>query len=199
MSRKAKTQMSTTQSGYSLYREIAAYEAMQDRLEDDHFGKWVVFRNTELIGSYDSYEDAAADAHHKFGDGPCLIRLVGQGSASIPTIWASPGLNRATNTQHAEHIVPNGNLGSDPYDYPNSLQNQIKAYDEMRQELEAKFLRKWAVFHNSEFKGAFDSLEDADSFARRSFNRSPCFMWRIGLPFNQSSGVVTHHRENANR
>ena len=59
--------------------QIAAYEEMRDYLETDHFGEWVVFHNQELVGTYESFEDAAGDAVRRFGRGPYLIRRVGEG------------------------------------------------------------------------------------------------------------------------
>ena len=62
-----------------LSEEIAAYERMQDVLEADHFGEWVVVHDGELIGAYDKFEDAADTAIRRFGPGPYLIRRVGRG------------------------------------------------------------------------------------------------------------------------
>ena len=53
--------MSTTKNPLPLSDEIAAYDAMQGRLEDECFGKWVVFHHKEFISSYDSFEDALTD------------------------------------------------------------------------------------------------------------------------------------------
>ena len=60
-----------------LSSQTAAYEAMQSTLEADHFGRWVVFHDEELVGVYDSDGDALDDAMRKFGRGPYLIRQVG--------------------------------------------------------------------------------------------------------------------------
>ena len=62
-----------------LSEEIAAYERMQDTLETDHFGEWVVIHDGELIGAYSNFEDAADTAIRRFGRGPYLIRRVGRG------------------------------------------------------------------------------------------------------------------------
>ena len=62
-----------------LSEEIAAYERMQDLLETDHFGEWVVIHDGELIGAYTAFEDAAETAIRRFGRGPYLIRRVGRG------------------------------------------------------------------------------------------------------------------------
>ena len=53
-----------------LSEEIAAYERMQDLLETDHFGEWVVVHDGELIGTYSAFEDAADEAIGRFGRGP---------------------------------------------------------------------------------------------------------------------------------
>ncbi len=67
-----------------LSEEIAAYERMQDVLEADHFGEWVVVHDGELIGTYANFEEAAVDAVRNFGRGPYLIRQVGEGPVTLP-------------------------------------------------------------------------------------------------------------------
>ncbi len=61
----------------TLDENIAAYEKMRDYLESEHFGKWVLFYDEELIGSYDEFEDAAQVALTRFGRGPYLMRQPG--------------------------------------------------------------------------------------------------------------------------
>lgn len=70
----------------ALRKEIDAYERMRDHLEANHFRKWVVFHDEELIGTYESFEDAAIDAAKRFGRGPYLIRQV----AAPPTVISIP-------------------------------------------------------------------------------------------------------------
>ena len=60
-----------------LSDEIIAYEKMQDSLETDYFGKWVVIHNEKLHGTYETFENAAVDAVRNYGRGPYLIRQVG--------------------------------------------------------------------------------------------------------------------------
>ena len=60
----------------ALTEQIAAFEEMKEELEAKHRGKWVVFRDEELKGIYDSLDDAAVDAARRFGRGPYLIRQV---------------------------------------------------------------------------------------------------------------------------
>jgi hypothetical protein len=60
-----------------LEREIEAYEKRRAELEANSFGKWVVFRDQQLIGTFDTLDAAASEATTRFGRGPYLIREVG--------------------------------------------------------------------------------------------------------------------------
>ena len=53
----------------TLQPEIRAYDDMRLQLESEHFGKWVVFHDQKLQDTYDSFEDAAANAVERFGRG----------------------------------------------------------------------------------------------------------------------------------
>ena len=68
-----------------LERNIEAYEAMRETLEAHHLHKFVVFHDTELIDSFDTFHNAAREAIRRFGQGPYLIRQVG-----APTRIAMP-------------------------------------------------------------------------------------------------------------
>ena len=68
----------------TLLEEIAAYEEQRDYLEVEQFGRWVVFHNRELTGSYDDFQEAAAAAVERFGRGPYLIRQVGAPPMQLP-------------------------------------------------------------------------------------------------------------------
>ena len=68
----------------TLKQEIVAFEQMRDDLETEYPGKWVVVRDQQLIGTYDSFEIAANDAVRQFGRGPYLIRQVGAGPMTLP-------------------------------------------------------------------------------------------------------------------
>ena len=61
----------------NLKENIDAYRSMQEELERDHFGEWVVVHNQELIGTYNDFQDAAGEAVKRFGRGPYLIRQIG--------------------------------------------------------------------------------------------------------------------------
>ena len=64
--------------------EIAAYERVREGLESDHFGQWVIFHDEHFIGAFDDFQDAAQTAVERFGRGPYLIRLVGEGPRVLP-------------------------------------------------------------------------------------------------------------------
>ena len=75
----------------TLSTQIAAYEEMRDVLEVDHFGKWVVFYDEDLIDTYESFEEAAEDAVRRFGRGPYLIRQVGAPPVRLrASVWFRP-------------------------------------------------------------------------------------------------------------
>jgi hypothetical protein len=65
-------------------KEIQAYEAMRETLETEHMSKWVVVREGQLVGIFDSFESAAASAVHRFGRGPYLIRQIGAPPVTLP-------------------------------------------------------------------------------------------------------------------
>jgi hypothetical protein len=68
----------------TIEREIAAFKALQDRLEADHLGEWVLFHDGEPVAFYRSFEAAADDAVIRFGSGPFLIREIGAESLTLP-------------------------------------------------------------------------------------------------------------------
>ena len=67
-----------------LDEEIAAYEAQEPELLKHYNGKWVVFRGSELIGAFDTLDNAASEAVRLFGRGPYLIRQVGAPPTKLP-------------------------------------------------------------------------------------------------------------------
>ena len=68
----------------TLDENIAVYDTIREHLEEEYFGKWVVFHDREFVGSYDEFEDAAEEAIIQFGRGPYLIRQVGQQPIRLP-------------------------------------------------------------------------------------------------------------------
>jgi hypothetical protein len=67
-----------------LKDDIVAYEAVRADLEASALGKWVVFHDKELIGTFDTFEAAAKDAVIRFGRGPYLIRQIGAAAVTLP-------------------------------------------------------------------------------------------------------------------
>jgi hypothetical protein len=68
----------------TLLDNISAYDALRDVLETEHYGKWVLFHDRELIGGYDDFQDIANEAVTRFGRGPYLIRRVGAPPFVLP-------------------------------------------------------------------------------------------------------------------
>lgn len=60
-----------------LDAEIAAYEAIRERVEAEHPDEWVVVHGGEVAGFHSTLDQAADDAVSRFGRGPYLIRQVG--------------------------------------------------------------------------------------------------------------------------
>jgi hypothetical protein len=60
-----------------LRDEIAAYDAMRADLEANSLGRWSLVHDRTLIGTYDSFDDAAKEAAHRSGRGPYLIHQIG--------------------------------------------------------------------------------------------------------------------------
>ena len=64
--------------------DIAAYDALRGQLETDQTGKWVLIRDQNLVGIFDSFNAAAEEAVKQFGRGPYLIRQVGAPPVTLP-------------------------------------------------------------------------------------------------------------------
>ena len=75
------------ESTHVLAREIAAYDEIRDELERDHLYAWVVFNDEHLVGTYEDFQVAAAEAVRRFGRGPYLIRQVGAAPLMLPTVF----------------------------------------------------------------------------------------------------------------
>ena len=68
----------------TLTENIAAYEEMQNVLEADNLGKWVLFYDGRLEGEFQEFHEAIEFAVEKWGRGPYLIRQVGQSPFTMP-------------------------------------------------------------------------------------------------------------------
>ena len=67
-----------------IEKEIIAYETMREDLEANHKGEWVLVHDQKLIGTYETFQKAAAVARKRFGRGPYLIRRIGEGPFRLP-------------------------------------------------------------------------------------------------------------------
>ena len=65
---------------------------------------------------------------------------------------------------------------------PAKLEQNIEAYEAMRETLEEQHLRKFVVFHNAEFIGSFDSFHNAAREAVRRFGQGPYLIRQVGAP-----------------
>lgn len=81
--------MTSTETRNPLSREIAAYEKLQNDLEEKCLGKWVVFHGGEHVKTSEDFEECALWATDKFGDAPFLIKKVGL-KVVIPPILMLP-------------------------------------------------------------------------------------------------------------
>jgi hypothetical protein len=57
---------------------------MREKLETEQMSKWVVVREGQLVGIFDSFESAAESAVQQFGRGPYLIRQIGAPPVTLP-------------------------------------------------------------------------------------------------------------------
>ncbi len=62
-----------------IEKEIIAYDLMRDELEAKHHGEWVLVHDQKLIGTYETFQKAAAVARKRFGRGPYLLKRIGEG------------------------------------------------------------------------------------------------------------------------
>ncbi len=65
---------------------------------------------------------------------------------------------------------------------PTELEQNIEAYETMRESLEKHHLEKFVIFHDNEFIGAFDSFHNAAREAVRRFGQGPYLIRQVGAP-----------------
>jgi hypothetical protein len=59
-------------------------------------------------------------------------------------------------------------------------EEDVRAYDERRSELEQQYRDKFVVFHRGQLVGAFDDFDSADKAALRDFGDSPILIRKVG-------------------
>ncbi|HVT58551.1 MAG TPA: hypothetical protein VHR45_09135 [Thermoanaerobaculia bacterium] len=62
------------------------------------------------------------------------------------------------------------------------LDDEIAAYEAMREDLEAHHMGRWVLVHNRELVSEHDSLEGAAEDAVRRFGRGPFLIRQVGAP-----------------
>jgi hypothetical protein len=65
---------STDGSARPLTVEIATFNANRARWEREFPGQWVVIRDTEMIGHYETMDEAAKEGLRRFAGKPFLLR-----------------------------------------------------------------------------------------------------------------------------
>lgn len=59
-----------------LEKELAKYEAVKNELLGTTEGKYVLIRNDEVAGAFDSFPDAVRAGYQKYGNVPFLVKQV---------------------------------------------------------------------------------------------------------------------------
>jgi hypothetical protein len=59
-----------------LSREDAAFERERKRLMRDHLGKIALVRFDEVVGVFNTFDEATAEAHRRFGWGRMIFCLI---------------------------------------------------------------------------------------------------------------------------
>ena len=63
---------------YPRFVNAIAYQEMKEELEREHWGQWVVIANSELLGAYESFDEAKqATENVGLEYSHCCIRPVG--------------------------------------------------------------------------------------------------------------------------
>ena len=68
----------------TLSENITAFEEMQNILEADKWGRWVVFYDGRFEGDFPEFQPAIEFAVERWGRGPYLIRQVGRPPFAVP-------------------------------------------------------------------------------------------------------------------
>ena len=64
---------------------------------------------------------------------------------------------------------------------PATLDENIVAYDTMRDCLETNHFGQWVIFYDEEFVGSYDEFEDAGYEAMKRFGRGPYLIRQVGI------------------
>jgi hypothetical protein len=88
MAEKAEAKRSQRSGATSLAREQALYEANQQHWILDHAGKHVLIRDTDVVGFFDSRDEALTAGYSRLCVCPLFVKQVGSSEAvhHIPNI-----------------------------------------------------------------------------------------------------------------
>ena len=59
-----------------LKTELETYEREKERLLGESEGKYVLIRGEDVVGTWDTYEDAVKTGYSKFGLAPFLVKQI---------------------------------------------------------------------------------------------------------------------------
>jgi hypothetical protein len=73
------------------------------------------------------------------------------------------------------------------------LKQEIAAFDAMRAELERDHKGQWALVHDRQFVGAYESFDHAAAEAVAKFGRGPFLIRQVGAPPATLPASVMYH------
>lgn len=79
------------------------------------------------------------------------------------------------------------------------VNDDIAAYEQIRQELEAQHTGKWVLLHDRHLIGQYDSFESVAEDAVRRFGRGPYLIRQIGAPPVTLPASVLYVPQHGNR
>ena len=79
---------------------LVAFERIEDYMEAEQYLKWALIHNAELVGSYDTSQEAEKVAVRRFGNEPYLIRQFG----AHPRVYYHPTTYTPVPKQFFEQI-----------------------------------------------------------------------------------------------
>jgi hypothetical protein len=73
------------------------------------------------------------------------------------------------------------------------IQTEIAGYEQMRAELESKYLGRWVLVHDRKLIGVYDTFQAAAEAAVRAFGRDSCLIRQVGAPPVTLPASVLYH------
>jgi hypothetical protein len=78
-----------------------------------------------------------------------------------------------------------------------AINEEIAAYDRIREDLEARLMGKWVLIHDGEFISHYESFELAAADAVPRFGRGPYLIRQVGAPPVTLPASVIYHPDYA--